>query len=307
MITERHEQGIAKVSGESVRFEIYMLDARSALQQEQDSQRGKPAGNIMVLVPGHGQSVHGPKKLLTTAAQLSRSRMAWCIDPVPASGGDKVEGQAIAQVTREQISESFPAMASPVTATIIGWSHGAAEALHAAQSAPDLFPQYLGLCPTGLAERSSQELVRSFSLESARILWSSARQRDWIRLKDTLRLGADAGIGLARDLGRSRSAARLIEDIGWAGKRVTGTDCSYPGDVVLLFGEQDTAVRWQDAFPERSSLERTASSLAERGQDAFPEAGRVEVRVIQGSHVAPEADASAFLRAGLGLLDQLET
>jgi hypothetical protein len=236
---------------------------------------------------------------------LSRSKIAWCIDPVPTRGGDGIEGQAIAQVTREEISARFPAKTSPVTATLIGWSHGAAEALHAAQAAPDLFPQYLGLCPTGLADRPPRELLGSFSLESARILWSSARQRDWNRLGDTLRLGVDAGVGLVRDLGRSKSVSRLVKDVGWAGKRVTGRDCRYPGDVVLLFGKEDTAVRWQDAFPAANQSEANAS-LAEQGQDAFPEARRVEVRVIPGSHVDPETDAGTFLRAGLGLLDQLE-
>ena len=289
-----------------MQYQVRIIDARSAQQRDQDFRLGRPAGNIMVLVPGHGQSVHGPKKLLAAAARLSRSKIAWCIDPVPARGGDTVEGQAIAQIVRAKISASFPAMERPAAATIIGWSHGGAEALHAAGSAPDLFPQYLGLCPTGLVHRSPQELVGSFFLESTRTLWASVRQRDWTRLNDTLRLGANAGIGLARDLGRSRSARRLVEDIDWAGRKVSGGAYDYPGELVLLFGEQDTVVRWQDAFPKWSKSGQIGSSLSEYGRNAFPRAQRVEVRVVEGMHISPEVDAATFLRTGLGLLGQLE-
>ncbi len=307
MPTETEEQGVVDVRGESLRYAIRVVDARSSQQREQDAQRGRPGGEIMVLVPGHGQGVHGPKKLLATAAQLSRSRIAWCIDPVPAKGGDRVEGRAIARIVRDRISTTFPAAESPMAATLIGWSHGGAEGLRAAESAPDLFPQFLGLCPTGLVDRPPRELVRSFFLEATRTLLASVRRRDWTCLRDALRLGANAATGMAHDLGRTRSARRLLEDIGWAGKKVSGGAFEYPGDVVLLFGSQDTVVRWQDAFPECARPEQIPSALTAYGQNAFPRATRVEVQVVEGAHVAPEVDAPTFLRAGLGLLGQLDT
>jgi pimeloyl-ACP methyl ester carboxylesterase len=260
----------------------------------------------MVVVPGHGQGIHGPKKLVAATAHLSQSKIVWCIDPVPAQGGDHIEGKAISRIVRDKIQATFPTSRAPVTVTLIGWSHGASEALRAAGEAPDLFPQFLGLCPLGLLDRRPGQLVRSFFLEAFRILWNSVRQRRWVCLKDALRLGVNAGTGLARDLWHSRSARRLVEDIEWAGKRVTGREFRYPGKVVLLFGQQDTVVRWQDAFPECASPEQLGSAPVACSRKAFPEASTVEIRVIEGAHVAPESDAPTFVRTGLGLLDQLD-
>ena len=304
MALETCEQGTVDVRGESVRYEIRIVDARTTQQREQDTQRGRPGGNIMVVIPGHGQSIHGPKKLVPTAAQLSKSKIAWCIDPVPARGGDPVEAQAIARVARHRIATAFPAKEEPATATLIGWSHGGSEALLAAEHDPDLFPQYLGLCPAGLVGRHRRELLCSFFLEAARILWASACRRDWTCLKDTLRLGWDVSVGLTRDMRRGRSARRLVEDVGWATSNVASSPLGYTGEVVLLFGAQDTVVRWRDLFPECAQPQDISTSLAAFQKRAFPQAKRVEVRVVEGAHVAPEVDAPTFLQAGLSLLGQ---
>jgi pimeloyl-ACP methyl ester carboxylesterase len=306
MALETDEQGVVEVQGESVRYEMRVVDARSTQQREQDAQRGRPDGNIMVVVPGHGQSIHGPKKLVVTAAQLSRSKIAWCIDPVPAKGGDRIEAQAIARVVRDRISTMFPAKDGPTAATLIGWSHGGSEALQAAERDPDLFPQFLGLCPTGLVGRRQSELLYSFFLEATRILWTSVRQRDWTCLKDTLRLGWNAGAGLVRDLWRSKSLRRLTEDLSWASRKVASRPLGYSGEVVLLLGAQDTVVRWQDAFPGCERSRNISGCLAAYQERHFPQARRVEVQVIEGAHVAPEVDAPTFLRAGLSLLEQLD-
>lgn len=306
MAIERDEQDIVDVPGGPVRYEIRIVDARSVQQRERDAQRGRPEGNIVVIVPGHGQSIHGPEKLVATAAQLSRSKIAWCIDPVPAEGGDRTEAQAIACVVRDRISAMFPAADEPPRATVIGWSHGGGEALLAAEHDPDLFRQYLGLCPTGFVERRQRELLYSFFLEANRILWTSVRHRDWTCLKDTLRLGWNAGIGLIRDLWRSKSPSRLTEDLRWAGRNVASRPLGYTGEVVLLFGAQDTVVRWRDAFPECERPQDISGILQEYQEKYYPQARRVEVQVIEGAHVAPEADAPSFLRVGLGLLEQLD-
>jgi hypothetical protein len=300
------ERGTVEAQGERLDYELYALDARSNGEREQDAHRGRPDGNIMVVVPGHGQSIHGPKKLLANAALLSRSKIAWCIDPTPAKGGDRTEAQVIARVVRERVSSTFPESEEPIAATLIGWSHGGSEALHAAGCAPDLFPQYLGLCPSGLVDRQPLELLLSFSLEAARILWASVRRGDWVCLVDTLRLGWNAAVGSVRDLWRTKSPRRLIEDIGWASGKVPGIHFGYPGEVVLLFGAQDTVVRWQDAFPECDRPQDISTSLGEFQRENFPSASRVEVRVLEGAHVAPETDAPAFLHSGLGLLGQLD-
>jgi hypothetical protein len=300
-----YERGAVQVQGERVGYELYKIDARSNRQQEQNTHRGSLDGTIMVVVPGHGQTIHGPKKLLATAALLSRSRIAWCIDPTPAKGGDRTEGQAIARVIRESISTTFPKMEEPIAATLIGWSHGGSKALLAAEDAPNLFPQVLGVCSTSLVERHLLELLYSFFLEATRILWASVRRQEWTCLKDTLRVGWNAGVGLVRDLWNTKSVRRLIEDIGWAARNVTSSPIGYTGDVVLLFGAQDTVVRWRDVFPECDLPQDIPQFLAEYQEKNFPSASRVEVQVVEGSHVAPETDAPSFLRVGLSLLEQL--
>jgi pimeloyl-ACP methyl ester carboxylesterase len=304
MALERDEQGVVDVGGEPVRYEMHTLDARSARQRGQDARRGRPAGNVLVVVPGHGQSAHGPKKLVAAASQLSRSKIVWCIDPVPARGGDRVEAQAIARVVRDRISSTFPVGDEPTQATLIGWSHGGSEALRAARHDPELFPQFLGLCPTGLVNRRHRELLHSFALEALRILWASARRRDWTGLKDALRLGGNAATGVLRDLWRGRSLRRLFEDIGWAASKVAPGPIGYPGEVVLLFGAQDTVVRWQDAFPNCKQPQDIPAALTGFQEQNFPQARRVEVQVLSGSHIAPEADAATFLQTGLSLLEQ---
>jgi pimeloyl-ACP methyl ester carboxylesterase len=306
MSTQCEEQGVVDVRGESLHYTICTIDARSGQQRERDARRGRPRGNIMVLIPGHGQGVRGPKKLLAATARLSRSNIAWCVDPVPAKGGDHVEGEAIARIVSERVAATFPATDPPLTATLVGWSHGASEALRAANHAPELFPQFLGLCPLGLVKKRPLHLIRDFAGEAARILWSSTRHRDWIRLRDALRLGLNATAGLARDLVRTRSVRRLVEDIRWAGRKVSGREFFYPGDVVLLFGREDTVVRWQDAFPECGQPEEIPTHLAECLEAPFPRARRIQVQVLEGTHIAPETDAATFLQAGLGLLDQLD-
>jgi hypothetical protein len=303
---ETTERGAVEVQGETVGYELHAIDARSKAERERDTRRGGPDGNILVVVPGHGQGIHGPRKLLASAALLGRSKIVWCIDPTPAQGGDRTEAQAIARVVRERVAKSFPESEEPVAATLIGWSHGGGEALRAADCAPDIFPQYLGLCPSGLVDRKPLELVHSFSLEAARILWASARRRDWACLVDTLRLGWNAAVGLVRDVWRTKSPRRLIEDIGWAGEKVPGSHFGYDGEVVLLFGAQDTVVRWQDAFPGCGRPQDVSTFLAAHQRESFPSASSVEIRVIEGAHVAPETDAPAFLQAGLGLLGQLD-
>jgi pimeloyl-ACP methyl ester carboxylesterase len=269
MALETDEQGAVEVRDESVHHDICIVDARSTQQRELDAQRGRPGGNVMVVVPGHGQSVHGPRKLVAAAAQLSKSKIAWCIDATPAKGGDPTEAQAIARVVRERISTTFPETEVPIAATLIGWSHGGSEALRAAEHDPALFPQFLGLCPTGLVDRQPLELLLSFFLEATRILWESARRRDWTCLKDALRLGWNAGAGMVRDLWRTRSPRRLTEDIGWASRKVASSPIGYTGEVVLLFGAQDTVMRWHDVFPECDRPQNISKFLAEYKENNF--------------------------------------
>jgi pimeloyl-ACP methyl ester carboxylesterase len=297
----RREVGSVAVGGEVVQYEIFAVDAR----EERGGRRpadGWLGGNVIVVVPGHGQTVEGPRKLVATAALLSKSKMAWCIDPVPSRGGDRTEALAIAEVTRQRLE----ALGAPARATLIGWSHGGSEALRAAGHDPELFPQYLGLCPTGLVDRHPLELLGSFFLEVLRILGRCLHRRAWARAADTLRMGLNLAVGLARDLWRGRSLRRLVEDVGWAACKVPGREFGYTGEVVLLCGAQDTVVRWQDALPGCANPDDVEGALEAFRQHCFPRARRVEMHILDGDHVAPETEAPSFLRLGLGLMGQLD-
>jgi len=312
-IRAKLEQGSVEVAGEQVRYDIYAVDARTQAQRAQDAQRGRPAGHIMVVVPGHGQTVHGPRNLVTTAALLSRSKIAWCIDPVPTRGGDRTEGRAIAAIVRHRLAARFAGPGDPVAApgpaaraTLIGWSHGGSEALCAAGDDPLLFPQFLGLAPTGLVARRPPEFLTSFFLEALQVVGASLRRRDWAYLREVWRVGWNLTGGLLHDLVRSRSPRRLLEDVRQAGCAVAGPAFPYPGEVALLFGSRDSVIRWQDLFPGCAQPDQIAACLPAYQQAHFPQAQRLVVRVVEGDHLAPEARAVTFLRPGLTLLGQLD-
>ncbi|MEJ2209240.1 MAG: hypothetical protein P8129_09415 [Anaerolineae bacterium] len=297
----RHEKGSVTAGDETVQYEICIVEAQADPAGEPDD--GSPAGSApVVIVPGHGQTISGPRKLVATAALLSTSKIAWCIDPVPSRGGDRTEAVAIARATRQRLQ----ALGLPPRATLVGWSHGGAEALRAAAHDPELFPQYLGLCPTGLVDRRPLEMLASFFLEVLRILWRCLRRGAWSRAADTLRMGLNLFVGLGRDLWRGRSLRRLVEDVAWAACKVPGPEFEYSGEVVLLCGAQDTVVRWRDALPGCACPADVEGALPAFQRDCFPRARRLELRVVEGDHVAPETDAPAFLRLGLGLLGQLD-
>jgi hypothetical protein len=251
--------------------------------------------------------------LVTTAALLSRSKIAWCIDPVPTQGGDRTEGRAIAAIVRHRLAAQFPGPGDPVAdpspaarATLIGWSHGGSEALCAASADPLLFPQFLGLTPTGLVARRPPEFLASFLLEALQVVGASLRHQDWAYLGTVWRVGWNLAGGLLHDLVRSRSPRRLLEDVRQAGCAVAGPAFPYPGEVALLFGSRDTAIRWQDHFPSCADPDQIPACLPAYQQAHFPRARRLIVRVIEGDHLAPEARAATFLGPGLALLGQLE-
>lgn len=98
-----------------------------------------------------------------------------------------------------------------------------------------------------------------------------------------------------------------MEDLGWATRKVASGPAGYTGEIVLLFGAQDTVVRWYDAFPECEQPQNISRSLADYQERSFPQARRVEVQIIEGAHVAPEVDAPTFLQTGLTLLEQWDT
>jgi hypothetical protein len=304
-IEEKRERWQAELAGERVECEARLVDARSPSQRQRDAHRGRPDGNLPVVLPGHGLTVDGLRKLVNAVACLSRSGMAWCVDPIPARGGDRVEARALARILREKVYAVFPKMGEDGTGvTIAGWSHGGAEALRAAAADPALFPQFLGLCPAGLVAQSPAELVSRFFREGLGLLWGAMRRGNWRLLRDILRVGVDVLRGLIHDLLRSRSLKRLIEDVRWAGKKVIGEAFDYPGEVVILMAQNDTVIRWREVFPDCEDPKDLPDHLGVFQQYGFPRARRVEVALVGGNHLSPETDAPAFVQLGLSMLGQ---
>ena len=294
------------INATTVACELYMIDGRSRQQRQRNQQQGHLDGNLIVIVPGHGQTIHAPLKLAATAVYMSRSKLVWTIDPVPAPGGDPQEAMAIAAIIRQHLLATFPDWQQPVPATIMGWSHGGSEALRAANFDPDLFPQYLGLCPTGLVEKRPFTFLKDFFQESTRLLWRHIRQQEWHDVADSLRLGGNAASGIVQDMWRSRSVKRVYEDILWAAKKVSDPPLSYPGEIALLFGEEDSLIRWRDLFPELDNPMAIRQVVTQYQRDNFPEAKKVRIDVLPGAHNAPEINAWGFLQAGLQHLHQLD-
>jgi hypothetical protein len=299
----RRERGSVDISGERVQYEILIVDARTAGERAQDDM---PPGNVIVVVPGHGQTVTGPRRLVAEFAMRSRAKIAWCIDPTPTRGGDCTEARAIAEIVHHRLLgfKGTPARSSH-RATIAGWSHGGGEALRAAREDPILLPQYLGLCPVGLVERKPPEMVASFLLEATRVVAGDLLHARLAAVGETLRVGANFAGGLVTDLARSRSLRNLIDDVRWACRKVPGPDFDYPGEVVLLLGSQDSVIRWRDPFPGCQAPDQLPALVPAFQEANFPTSGRVEVCLVEGNHITPEIEPVVFVRPGLGLLGQL--
>jgi hypothetical protein len=308
------EWGSVEVDGQRVAYEWLEVDVRSEAQRQADAAAGCLRGDPAVVIPGHGQTVASPRKLTTAAAALSSAGVAWCIDITPPAGGDPVKARALSPIVRDRIAALFPATphtehppAQPVRATLLGWSHGGSEALRSAGCDPDLFPRVAGLCPAGLIERRPNELLLGFLLEVVRIVCRAIVRRDWAGLRDGLRVGADILRGMARDLIRSRSLRAVLDDIRWASRKVPGPDFGYDGDVAIVFGRNDTVIRWQAVFPGCAAPEEIPGQLDAYRRSDFPAAAQLRVAVLEGNHLSPESAAGDYARAAFRMLGPLET
>jgi hypothetical protein len=294
-------QGSVEIDGRRVAYEWLEVDVRTEEQRRADADAGRLGGDPAVVIPGHGQTIASPRKLTAAAAALGGAGIAWCIDITPAAGGDPVKARALSLIVRDRIAALFPA-APPVQATLLGWSHGGGEALRSAECDPDLFPRVAGLCPAGLIERRPGELLRSFLGEVAHIVWGALLRRNRTGLRDGLRVGCDILRGMGRDLIRSRSLRRVVDDIRWASRVVPGPRFGYNGDVALLFGRNDTVIRWQAVFPGCAAPGEIPAQLNAYRRRDFPAAARLGVSVLEGDHLSPESAAEEFVRAAYALL-----
>jgi pimeloyl-ACP methyl ester carboxylesterase len=299
-----------EVDGETIGYTLYAVDARTESQRIANARDKTLDGNLNVYVPGHGQRAAAAKNLIATIVALSSSKVLWAIDIDPPRGRDQARAEALIKIIRRKASEELfgaepQQLAEPPSfrVTIFGWSHGGAETMRAAEKAPDLFQQVVGLCPAGLVKRSPYDLVWSFLLECLRILRDALLRLDRSIAK-ALAIGYDMLAGLFCDLLRSKSLPRVINDIRWICGKVTGKDYEYDGKVVILFGEKDGIIRWRDVFPACQHPGNVGQFLEEYKKRDFPMARDLQVRVLEGSHIAPEIHAPLYVKTAFDLLEQ---
>ncbi|OQA46561.1 MAG: hypothetical protein BWY52_00684 [Chloroflexi bacterium ADurb.Bin325] len=119
-----------------------------------------------------------------------------------------------------------------------------------------------------------------------------------------LYVGADIVVGIGSDLVHTRSVRRVVADVLWATARVPGPAYPYPGDVALVFGADDTVIRWRMVFPDCAAAAEIPAALAAYRRTNFPHVSSLTVRVLPGDHLSPGVDR-AFARTMLALSGQL--
>jgi pimeloyl-ACP methyl ester carboxylesterase len=262
--------------------------------------------DLSVFIPGHGQKAWTAKKLIYSLAMHTTSGLVWSLDIDPPSGGDPKRAEALLAILRrrtdKELGWKLGEAGQPLhKLALFGWSHGGGEALRTAALDPSLFQQVAVFCPAGLIERKPVELAWSFSLESLRIFfYTLSRSLRKLFLASMLML--DILAGMFGDLFRTRSLKRVIGDFIWVCHKVTGPDYAYTGQVALIFGQNDTVIRWRDVFPTLSTPEEVAQRGAALQRENFPLVEELAARVIPGNHASPETDPDVYMDCALQAL-----
>ncbi|NIS79927.1 MAG: hypothetical protein GTO14_06920 [Anaerolineales bacterium] len=295
-------RGEVAVAGEKCGYSFYAIDARTEDQRLRNTQTGTLDGDLIVFIPGHGQRSAAARRLQSTLIEASASKVLWSIDVDPPRGGDPVKTQAVIEIVRQKVSEELnirdmEGMGQQPTfkTVLIGWSHGGAIVLRAAEKAPDLFPKVAALCPAGLEQRGLPELLGSFVVEILLIAFDAIRKGPR-SMAIALRMGGDMLIGLTMDFVRSKSLRRLIDDIRWGATKVVGSEYMYPGRVVVLFAEADKVIRWRGAVPECRQAEELNQHLVGYERRSFPHVQSFNLRILKGNHLAPELFAPLYVQ-----------
>lgn len=95
-----------------------------------------------------------------------------------------------------------------------------------------------------------------------------------------------------------------MDGMRWSSCRVVGRGYEYDGQVVLLFAEDDTVIRWRDVFPSCEDSSSVGHFLAEYRRNNFPKVRVLRVRILDGDHAAPELQAPIYVRATFDRLEQ---
>jgi pimeloyl-ACP methyl ester carboxylesterase len=290
-----HLRGSVFVHGEKVGYSSYVIDSRDDARLLRNKLENKLEGNLVVYLPGHVQPADAARELHAAIVRASRAGVLWSIDIDPPRGGDPTKAAALIHILRQEaLSNMFE---NPILAqehfkvTIMGWSHGGAEALRVADLAPDMVECVIALCTAGLDLLPTLRLIGRLPREIARVTRDAYRKR-FATLRPSLRFGLQLTRGFSADLVHTRSPMRLVNDLRWVGKKVVGPQYGYPGSVVILLSEHDAFFHWRNLFPDCDQVEEVSEHLEHYYKREFPNVRNFDLRVLPGSHLSPELHAA---------------
>ena len=64
-----------KIDGERLGYALVQCDVRSGEQRQRDAARGALAGDLIIILPGHGQTADAALRLIHMSAQRSQSKI----------------------------------------------------------------------------------------------------------------------------------------------------------------------------------------------------------------------------------------
>ncbi len=296
------------VDGEKVGYSRYVIDARDDARRLKNKSENKLEGNLVVYLPGHMQPADAARELHTAIVRRSRAGVLWSVDIDPPIGGDPMKAAALIQILRQEALGNL--FEDPISAkkhfqvTIVGWSHGGAEALRVAEMVPDMVDCVIALCTAGLDLLPTLRMIGLLPREVAWVTRDIYRKR-FATLRPSLRFGLQLTRGFAADLARTRSPRRLVNDLRWVAKKVVGPQYGYTGSVVILLGEHDVFFHWRRLLPDCVRVEDVSEHLEHYYRREFPNVRDFDLRVLPGSHLSPELHAAEYSQNALESLDQM--
>jgi pimeloyl-ACP methyl ester carboxylesterase len=298
-------RGQVEVDGDKVGYTLSQLDGRDGRFRSYDKRPAELSSSLNILIPGHGQTPAGVWNLMQAIVRHSPSHLVWCVDVDPPPGGDPVKAQALIKVVRERVGIDIAGPETgegeDTTITLLGWSHGGAEALRAAEMAPTMFRHVVALCPSGLVERQLGEFVATFVWEYLTAVGEALIRRDG-SFHRVAAVAWNALGGVLSDAIRSRSLGRIVNDLRWSTRKIVGPGYSYDGKVVILFGERDDVIRWEQVFPGCAEPGQVFQYIDHFREVSFPCVGEFGAAILEGDHMAPEILASIYVQAAFDLL-----
>ena len=250
---------------------------------------------ILIFFPGHGQRVQDDNALIRKLSRLSGFDEVWALDLNPLASGDPMKAKVVPLIVCKHLGNE-----TPFRLTLMGWSHGAAEALLTAENDPGRVEKVIAMCPAGFLNISLPMIIARFTLECVYIFLRSFRSG---KVLDVLGLGLSITMGMVKDLFKSGSIRTFLGDIRWAGRRVVGEDYTYDGKVTIILGRKDSLMRPKRILRGYKRGQTGEYTNPVFKQMCFPRARELRVFVTNSDHAGPVVNPEEFLRLGLRTSD----